>query len=288
MNRRHFLTSLGGGAISFTQGQAAPTDTAAGLQEKLEALRQKHRVPALAAARVRVDGLAIQTVTGFRKAGGSTPVTPADLWHYGSMTKAMTATLLATYVQEGRLHWDDSLGKLIPESCRKAHPRTKDITVLQLLQHRSGLRANLLSWWLLPRADQRGEILRLAAPPGADWPEAGSYLYSNVGYAIAGHLAEKLDGQTWETLLEKRLFRPLKITAGQGPAGTDQLLVLVSDTPRDLKALTASLPDAAAPFTFSLNDLPGRAALIDFFAGRGVTGGSESFGAKLLSIQETP
>ena len=221
MNRRHFLTSLGGGAISFTQGQAAPTDTAAGLQEKLEALRQKHRVPALAAARVRVDGLAIQTVTGFRKAGGSTPVTQADLWHYGSMTKAMTATLLATYVQEGRLHWDDSLGKLIPESCRKAHPRTKDITVLQLLQHRSGLRANLLSWWLLPRADQRGEILRLAAPPGADWPEAGSYLYSNVGYAIAGHLAEKLDGQTWETLLEKRLFRPLKITAGQGPAGTE-------------------------------------------------------------------
>jgi hypothetical protein len=84
------------------------------------------------------------------------------------------------------------------------------------------------------------------------------------------------------------LPRPDWKLVAQGPAGTDQLLVLVSDTPRDLKALTASLPDAAAPFTFSLNDLPGRAALIDFFAGRGVTGGSESFGAKLLSIQETP
>ncbi len=78
----------------------------------------------------------------------------------------------------------------------------------------------------------------------------------------------------------------------QGPAGIDQLLVLVlvlvSGTPRDRKALPASLPDAAAPFSFSLNDLPSRAALIDFFAGRGVTGGSESYGAKLLSIQETP
>ena len=83
------------------------------------------------------------------------------------------------------------------------------------------------------------------------------------------------------------LPRPDWQLVAQGPAGTDQLLVLVSDTPRDLKALTASLPDAAAPFTFSLNDLPGRAALIDFFAGRGVTGGSESFGAKLLPIQET-
>ena len=84
------------------------------------------------------------------------------------------------------------------------------------------------------------------------------------------------------------LPRPDWKLVAQGPAGTDQLLVLVSDTQRDLKALTASLPDASAPFTFSLNDLPGRAALIDFFAGRGVTGGSESFGAKLLSIQETP
>ena len=72
----------------------------------------------------------------------------------------------------------------------------------------------------------------------------------------------------------------------QGPAGTDHLLVLVSDTPRELSALTLAPPTAAAPFTFALNDLAGRSALIDFFAGRGVTGSSESFGARLLQIQE--
>ena len=82
------------------------------------------------------------------------------------------------------------------------------------------------------------------------------------------------------------LPRPDWQLIAQGPAGVDQLLVLVSDTPRDLKALTASLPDSAAPFTFSLNDLPGRAALIDFFAGQGVTGSSSSFGAKLLTVKE--
>ena len=80
------------------------------------------------------------------------------------------------------------------------------------------------------------------------------------------------------------LPRPDWKLVAQGPVGTDQLLV--SDTPRDLKVLTALPPDSAAPFTFSLNDLPGRAALIDFFAGQGVTGTSESFGAKLLSIKE--
>ena len=82
------------------------------------------------------------------------------------------------------------------------------------------------------------------------------------------------------------LPRPDWKLVAQGPVGTDQLLVLVSDTPRDMKALTALPPDSAAPFTFSLNDLPGRAALIDFFAGQGVSGGSESFGARLLSIRE--
>jgi hypothetical protein len=62
--------------------------------------------------------------------------------------------------------------------------------------------------------------------------------------------------------------------------------VLVSGTSRDLKTLTALPPDAAAPFTFSPNDRPGRAALIDFFAGQGATGMSESFAAKLWSIKE--
>ena len=83
-----------------------------------------------------------------------------------------------------------------------------------------------------------------------------------------------------------RLPRPDWQVVAQGPAGTDHLLVLVSDTPRNLSALTLSPPDAKAPFTFALNDLPGRAALFDFFSGRGVTGTSEAFGAKLIAIQE--
>jgi len=84
-----------------------------------------------------------------------------------------------------------------------------------------------------------------------------------------------------------RLPRPDWKLMAQGPAGTNQLLVVVSDTPRDLSALRQLPPTSAAPFTFSLNDLPGREALIDFFAGRGVTGSSETFGARLLTVKES-
>jgi hypothetical protein len=71
-----------------------------------------------------------------------------------------------------------------------------------------------------------------------------------------------------------------------GPAGKDELLVLVSESPRDLKALSLSEPTSAAPFTYILTDLGGRAALIDFLTGRGVQGRSESFGAAMLSVVE--
>jgi hypothetical protein len=71
-----------------------------------------------------------------------------------------------------------------------------------------------------------------------------------------------------------------------GPAGKDELLVLVADSPRDLKALSLSEPTSAAPFTYALTDLGGRAALIDFLTGRGVQGRSESFGAAMFSIME--
>lgn len=191
------------------------------LQEKLESIRQKHQVPALGAARFDHHGIVNQAVTGLRKAGGRREVKVDDLWHLGSMTKAMTATLLATYVQDGRLKWEDTLEQLIPEACKGAAPGVRGITVLQLLQHRSGLPANLTSWWLLPGAGQRDQLLRTAAPAGGKDPVPGTYLYSNVGYAVAGHLAEKLDKKPWEELIQKRLFKPLKITAGQGPAGTE-------------------------------------------------------------------
>ena len=88
----------------------------------------------------------------------------------------MTATLLATYVGDGRLNWNDTLQKLIPDSCQDSHPDVRRISVLQLLQHRSGLPANLLSWWFVPSVGQRGKILPSAAPPTAKPTPPKSFL----------------------------------------------------------------------------------------------------------------
>ena len=71
-----------------------------------------------------------------------------------------------------------------------------------------------------------------------------------------------------------------------GPVGTNNLLVMVSDSPRKLNTLTMAEPTAAEPFTYALNDIGGRSALINFLTSSGTDGKSESFGAKLVAIKE--
>ncbi|WP_295520640.1 caspase family protein [Limnohabitans sp. Rim8] len=71
-----------------------------------------------------------------------------------------------------------------------------------------------------------------------------------------------------------------------GPVGTNNLLVMVSDSPRKLNTLTMAEPTAAEPFTYALNDIGGRSALISFLTSQGLDGKSESFGAKLVAIKE--
>ncbi len=85
-----------------------------------------------------------------------------------------------------------------------------------------------------------------------------------------------------------RLPRPHWQVTAAGPAGSNQLLAIVSPTRRDLSSLmSARLPDSAT-FAYSAADLEGRQRLIDAFIGAGVGAGSRSFGAATISLEESP
>jgi CubicO group peptidase (beta-lactamase class C family) len=217
MNRRRFVLLTAAALPSLVRGAKGEAPALAPL---LEEIRRKRQVPALTGGIVTPDGLQVSAATGTRKAGGKIPVTRHDLWHLGSLTKAMTATLLATFVKEGRLKWNATLGDLLPDLMQRATPDARKITVSHLLTHRSGLPANREQWKALPAAGNRPEIIRiecarpLLSPPGA------TYLYSNVGYMIAGVIVTRLDGRLWEKVIIDRLFRPLGMKAGFGGTGT--------------------------------------------------------------------
>lgn len=193
------------------------------ISELMEQVLEKHDVPAIAGAIVSGDGLVAMGVAGVRKRGTRKPATTNDLWHLGSNTKAMTATLVARLVEKDRLAWDTTIGEVFSDSGFELHPDFQKVTMLHLLSHRAGLPANLnLPDYL--GADAPAERLRavrqeLAKPPQHE--PGTNFEYSNLGYIIVGAIVEKRTGKSWQQNMAEHVFRPLKMTrVGFGGTGT--------------------------------------------------------------------
>lgn len=205
--------------------QAAPsTVDDARMKEILEPIRQKHNVPALAAALVTGQGLEIAGVVGVRKTGTEAPVTVEDLWHLGSDTKAMTAAMIGALVERDILKWESTPADVFPDLPESAPAALKKANLLHLLSHRSGLPGDI-PWGLIRRTgstrEQRLAVIKIAGGLKAAGEPPARYLYSNLGFVIAGAMAEKAADSSWEDLMKKYVFEPLGMTsAGFGGTGT--------------------------------------------------------------------
>jgi CubicO group peptidase (beta-lactamase class C family) len=190
---------------------------------------EKHQLPGMAGAVVR-DGKTVAVgVAGVRTRGKPDEITAADRFHIGSDTKAMTALLCGILVDEGKLKWNQTLGKTFPELKKSMHRQYQDVTLEQLLTHRGGAPGAIEKddlWGQLwqhkgsPTSARRLLVQGVTAKP----PEAApgeKFIYSNAGYSIAGYMAEKVTGKSWESLMRDKIFRPLGMTtAGFGAPGT--------------------------------------------------------------------
>jgi CubicO group peptidase (beta-lactamase class C family) len=189
----------------------------------LKPIRQKFNVPAMAAAVVTSDGIKFIGAVGVRKRGTEIPVALDDFWHLGSDGKAMTSTLIARLVERGQLKWDSTLAEIFPDLAPQMNPEFQKVTLLQLFSHRAGLPANLnLADYL--GNDAQSLRLRAVREELAKKPQSapgGKYLYSNLGYIIAGAVVEKITGQPWESAISNEVFNPLQMkSVGFGGTGT--------------------------------------------------------------------
>ncbi|MDP8268477.1 MAG: serine hydrolase domain-containing protein [Candidatus Tenebribacter davisii] len=189
------------------------------LDKELDKIIQDKKAVGMIAAVISSDGIIEIGSAGVRKAGTSVAMTDKDLVHLGSCSKAMTATMLATLVKDGKLSWDMKLTEAIPELKNNIHDGFKNITLWQLLTHRAGLPKNPIDE--LAHTDLEIKERRLAllkdniifAPSNT----VGEWHYSNFGYIIAACMAEQVTGLSWEILIKERLFEPLGMTtAGIG------------------------------------------------------------------------
>jgi CubicO group peptidase (beta-lactamase class C family) len=203
-------------------GKALPVRADERVNRILAPVRDTHHLPALIGGVLIGTRLAAIGAVGIRKIGSTEPFLVTDEVHLGSNTKAMTATVIGMLVEEGKLSWRTTIREVFPEVAAKLHPDYQTVALLQLLTHRAGLPANAF-WGLLAgrtTTEQRRSLLT-AVMKTAPLSQPGSkYVYSNVGYALAGLMAEQVSGQSWETLLKQRLFEPLGMeSAGFGSPG---------------------------------------------------------------------
>jgi CubicO group peptidase (beta-lactamase class C family) len=224
VSRRSFLTSLACAPLWLKGSLFAASAEDVALKQTFARIATKHGLPALVGGLVTVNGLQKAAVTGVRKAGGRTPATLADLWHLGSDTKAMTATLIGSLFDEGRLHWDDSLGNIFKEYPVLRTTNLGRVTVSQLLHHTAGLPANLNWSNIQVKAKQVGGKREAVLSDAVRTPllsaPGSRFLYSNVGYVLAGAIVEKFSGKTWEETMRERIFNPLGMSsAGFGGIG---------------------------------------------------------------------
>ena len=172
------------------------------------------------------QGVRAAATAGVRRQGSPEKLTVNDLVHVGSNTKAMTSTMLAALVEDDVFphDWETTIADVFPELLEEIHAGYHAVDLFQLVRMTGGIPRNATDWGahqdLADIIEKRYAILRdnLANPPAGPM---GEYLYSNLGYMVAGAMAEKLTGESWESLMEEHLFAPLGITtAGFGPPGT--------------------------------------------------------------------
>lgn len=170
----------------------------------------KYQVPGVAVAVVYDGNVLLAKGYGVKTLGKSEPVSPHTQFAIASNTKAFTATALGLLVEEGKLKWDDRVIDHLPWF-RLSNPYvTNELTIRDLLTHRSGLglgAGDLLIW---PATDySREEIARRLRYVPLATSFRNTYAYDNVLYLVAGEVIKAASGMSWEDFIQRRLLTPL-------------------------------------------------------------------------------
>lgn len=195
-------------------GSVSTGTTTLTLEEKLAEIRiyleenlHDWNIPGMAVAVVRSDTVLLSEGFGVRSIDGSKKVTPKTLFAIGSTTKAFTATVIGSLVDEGLLDLDEPVRTYLPDFQLQDEYATAHITLRDLLSHRSGLPRHDLLWYDSKFTRQELYDRLRYLEPTAELRQ--KWQYQNLMFMTAGLVAERLTGKTWEELVRERIFKPL-------------------------------------------------------------------------------
>lgn len=295
MNRWTFalVTILSVAGVGAARAQSGPTVPAPDL-------RAFDRYVAQAARDWRVPGLAIAVVnddsTVFARGYGVLDLTKPDLvdehtrFAIGSTTKAMTAAALGMLVDEGKLRWDDRIIDHLADFRLHDPYVTRELTVRDLLTHRSGLPGTDLLW---ARGDfSAAEMMRRLRHVEPTSSFRSQFTYQNVVYAIGGMLVETISGMPWDAFIRARIFRPLEMRESEplvaGIASAPNVATPHADARDTIRAVPVRSTDPIASAGSVWSSVGDMAKWMRFMLDSGRVRGTRLLAANTFSELVTP
>ena len=182
-----------------------------GLDAYVNAAIKTWNVPGLAIAIVRNDSVIYTKGYGVQDVNKRTPVDERTIFAIGSSSKAFTAASIAMLVDEKKVELDAPATKYLSGFQLADAYATREITVRDLLSHRSGLARGELAWY--GSGFDRDEIVRRVRFLQPTWSLRSQFGYQNIMYIAAGQIAARVSGMSWDDFVQQRLLTPLGMTA---------------------------------------------------------------------------
>jgi len=215
LHRQSVLVVAGLTLVATTFGAAQTRSSAppADLDAYVARAMKGFEVPGLALTIVKDGQTVVAKGYGVKKLGEPAPVDDRTLFGIASNTKLFTATALGLLVEEGKIEWDAPVVRYLPAFQMWDPYVTRELTVRDLLVHRSGLGlgAGDLLWWPASTYDRKEVARRLRfIQPATSFRTA--YAYDNVLYLVAGEVIEAISGQSWEDFVSRRILARVGMT----------------------------------------------------------------------------
>src|SRR5688572_16273987 len=198
-------------AAPAASAEAAAADASsaslASLDAFVEQAMKDWRVPGVGVTVVRDGKVLLARGYGVREQGKAGAVDGDTLFAIGSSSKAFTAACIGLLVDQKKVAWDDPVTRHLPGLELHDPYATRDLTIRDLLTHRSGLaRADQL--WYASGFD-RAEILERLREVEPSWGFRSRFGYQNILFLAAGELYTAVSGESWDDCVAKRFFAPL-------------------------------------------------------------------------------
>ena len=200
-------------ALAFSLASPAEAAPPEGFEARVESLRQSLGVPGVTIAIVENGEVTHAKGYGVRDISTPGAVDANTIFATGSTGKAFTVAALAVLVDQGKLGWDDKVIDHMPDFRMWDPWVTREMTIRDLLVHRSGLGLGQGDLLFLPNSTlSRKETVRRIRYLKPATSFRSDYAYDNILYMAAGQLIEEVSGKTWERYIRDHVFGPLGMT----------------------------------------------------------------------------